>query len=200
MSVSEVLFIRHGQTNFNTERRLQGAMPVPINDCGVQQAYALAKHLRTLPIDAIYTSPRLRAKGTAQIVADVLKLQAIEDERLAEIAFGIFEGHTFAEVEQRFSDAFLKWESGYRRYRVPNGESRLDVQLRMESAWDDIVSAAGSKTVAIIGHSSAMMILLASMFAFLPAKPILNTSITTLERYQEIWRIRSFAETPHLSQ
>ncbi len=199
MSVREVLFIRHGQTEFNTERRLQGAMPVPLNECGMQQANDLARYLKTLPIDAIYTSPRQRAKETALIVAEVLELEALEDERLAEIAFGKFEGHTFAEVEQQYPEAYLKWESGYRRYRVPDGESRLDVQLRMESAWDDIVSAAGWKTVAIIGHSSAMMIMLASMFAFLPAKPILNTSITTLERHQEIWRIRSFAETPHLT-
>lgn len=199
MSVSKVLFIRHGQTDYNTERRLQGAMPVPINDCGIQQSRALANYLRTMSIDALYTSPRQRAKDTARIIAAELQLPAIEDERLAEIAFGKFEGHTFAEVEQLFPEAYMKWESGYRPYRVPAGESRLDVQLRMGSAWDDIVGADGWQSVAIVGHSSAMMILLASMFAFLPDKRIHNTSITTLERCEEIWRISSFAETPHLA-
>ncbi len=199
MSASKVLFIRHGQTDFNTEGRLQGAMPVPINDCGIQQSQALAQHLRRMPIDAIYASPRQRAKETAQIIAETLQLPLIQDERLAEIAFGIFEGYTFAEVKQRFPDNYVKWQSGYRPYRVPNGESRLDVQQRMSSAWDDIVNAPDQKTVAIVGHSSALMILLASMFAILPAKRVLNTSVTTLERYQEIWRITSFAETPHLA-
>ncbi|MCY3782105.1 MAG: histidine phosphatase family protein [Chloroflexi bacterium] len=200
MSLSKVLFIRHGQTDYNAERRLQGALPVPLNDCGIQQSRALARYLRTLKIDALYTSPRQRAKETALIVADELQLSAIEDERLAEIAFGVFEGYTFAEVAQRFPDAYTKWESGYRPYRVPNGESRLDVQLRMGSAWDDIVSSAEQNTVAIVGHSSALMILLTSMFTALPDKRVLNTSITTLERYQEIWRLKSFAETPHLAQ
>lgn len=200
MSVEQVHIIRHGQTGFNTERRLQGAMPVPLNDCGRRQAHLLAQFLQTWPIDAIYTSPRARAKETARIIGNCLKQTVYEDERLAEIAFGDFEGHTFAEVAKLYPVAYEKWESGYRRYRVPGGESRLDVQLRMEAAWADITDAdSGDTTVAIVGHSSAMMIFLAAMFAFLPSKPVLNTSITTLERVQDIWRIKSFAETPHLA-
>ena len=201
MSVEQVHIIRHGQTGFNSERRLQGALPVPLNDCGRRQSRLLAQYLRNWPIDALYTSPRTRAKETAEIIGNCLKRTVYEDERLAEIAFGEFEGHTFAEVAQLYPVAYEKWESGYRRYRVPGGESRLDVQLRMEAAWRDITeSESGHTTAAIIGHSSAMMIFLASIFAFLPAKPVLNTSITTLKRFQDIWRIKSFAETPHLDK
>lgn len=201
MSVEKVHFIRHGQTSFNTERRLQGAMPVPLNDCGRKQSHLLAQYLRSRSIDAIYASPRARAKETAQIIGSCLEQTVCEDERLAEIAFGDFEGHTFAEVARLYPVAYEKWDSGYRKYRVPGGESRLDVQLRMEAAWRDITDAnSGDTAVAIVGHSSAMMIFLAAMFAFLPAKPVLNTSMTTLARYQDIWRIQSFAETPHLDK
>ena len=199
MPLSQVLFIRHGQTAFNTESRLQGAMPVPIDQRGIEQSQALARHLRTLEIDALYTSPRLRAKATADIVAAALGLPAIEDERLAEISFGVFEGHTFAEVAQRYPDAYAKWESGYRAYRVPGGESRLDVQLRMQAAWEDII-ARDWKRAAIVTHSSAMVTLLASMFTVLPEKRVLNTSITTLERQDEIWRIAGYAEAPRLAR
>jgi len=197
MSVKKVLFIRHGQTDFNLEHRLQGALPVPLNECGRSQSRALANTLKTIPIDAIYASPRSRALETAQIIGEVLEQTVREDERLAEIAFGDFEGHTFAEVEARFPIAYRKWDSGYRPYRVPGGESRLDVQRRMQAAWDDITSAADMETVAVVGHSSAMMILLASMFARLPEKAMKNTSITTLERFENIWQIRAFAEMPH---
>lgn len=200
MSVEQAHIIRHGQTAFNTARRLQGAMPVPLNDCGRRQSQLLGQYLRSRSIDAIFTSPRTRAKETAMILGDCLAKAVVVDERLAEIAFGDFEGHTFAEVAKLYPDAYAKWESGYRRYRVPGGESRLDVQLRMEAAWRDITAAdSGNSNVAIVGHSSAMMIFLASMFANLPAKPVLNTSITTLERCEEIWRIKTFAETPHLA-
>ena len=196
MSVNKVLFIRHGQTDFNRERRLQGALPVPLNDCGRRQAQSLAQALKAAPPDAIYASPRSRALETARIIAAVLGQTAHEDERLAEIAFGDFEGFTFAEVEARYPEAYRKWETGYRPYRVPGGESRLDVQRRMEAAWRDIVGAAGLDTVAIVGHSSAMMILLASMFAHLPAKAMKNCSVTTLLRFQDVWQIGAFAETP----
>jgi len=196
MRVNKVLFIRHGQTAFNQERRLQGALPVPLDSRGRQQARALARYLQTIPIDAIYTSPRPRALETAQIIGEALEREAQEDERLAEIAFGDFEGHTFAEVKARYPDAYRKWEAGYRAYRVPGGESRVDVQRRMAAAWSDIVSAASFESVAVVGHSSAMMIFLASMFAQLPDKGMKNCSITTLCRFEEVWEISAFAETP----
>lgn len=197
MSAKRVLFIRHGQTDFNLEHRLQGALPVPLNACGRSQAQALADFLKSVPIDAIYTSPRSRALETAQIIGAVLGQDVCEDERLAEIAFGDFEGHTFAEVKSLFPLAYRKWESGYRPYRVPGGESRLDVQRRMQATWDDITSATDGETVAIVGHSSAMMILFASMFAQLPVKAMKNTSITTLDRFEDTWQISAFAEMPH---
>lgn len=197
MSAFRVLFIRHGQTDYNIKHRLQGALPVPLNECGRAQSRALAHYLKTVPIDAIYASPRARALETAKIIGASLGQEVRQDERLAEIAFGDFEGHTFAEVEARYPTAYRKWESGYRPYRVPGGESRIDVQRRMQAAWDDIASAADLNTVAMIGHSSAMMILLASMFARLPNKAMKNTSITTLDRFEDTWRISAFAELPH---
>ena len=199
MSATRVLFIRHGQTDFNLEHRLQGALPVPLNECGRAQSRTLANCLKADSIDAIYSSPRSRALETAQIIGAVLGQAVREDERLAEIAFGDFEGLTFAEVAAQFPLAYRKWETGYRPYRVPGGESRLDVQRRMQAAWDDITDAADMETVAMVGHSSAMMILFASMFARLPDKAMMNTSITTLERFEDIWRISAFAETPHLA-
>ena len=103
-------------------------------------------------------------------------------------------------MQERYPEAYRMWESGYRPYRVPNGESRLDVQRRMLAAWKDIVKAPDLDAVAIVSHSSAMMIMLASMFAHLPDKPMKNTSVTTLMRYREIWEIAAFAEAPHLSE
>lgn len=200
MPANKVLMIRHGQTDFNLERRLQGALPVTLNDCGRAQSRAVAQQLKSAGIDAIFSSPRPRALETAQIIGAVLQQPITTDERLAEIAFGDFEGHTFAEVKEHFPVAYRKWESGYRPYRVPNGESRMDVQQRMQAAWDDLVSRPGLGTVAIVSHSSAMIIMLAAMFARLPGKPMKNTAVTTLKRYHDIWEIVTYAEAPHLSE
>ncbi len=198
MRLTRVLWLRHGQTAFNRERRLQGALPVPLDEAGRRQARLLGQRLQCCAVGALYASPRLRALETAQIVADELGLEVRCDERLAEIAFGDFEGRTFAEVRQIYPAAYRKWESGYRAYRVPGGESRLDVQRRMEAAWRDIVAADAAQTIAIVGHSSAMMIWLASVFAQLPGKPMRNCSITTLARLHEIWEIEAFGDAAHL--
>ncbi len=200
MPVQTVLLIRHGQTAFNRERRLQGALPVPLDAAGSAQAHKLAQYLRGQTPDAIVSSPSARARETARILGEVLRQDIHEDARLGEIAFGDFEGCTFAEVSTRFPLAYRKWEAGFRAYRVPNGESRLDVQRRMTAAWESIITTAEADSVAVIGHSSAFMIFLHSMFAQLPAAPMKNTSITTLRRFQDIWEIRGFGETPHLHE
>ena len=199
MTVDTALFIRHGETAYNVQRRMQGTLPVPLNDCGRAQAAKLAEYLRQIPLEAIYASPRARAWQTADIIGEALALPITADERLAEINFGDFEGHTFAEVAEHYPAAYRKWESGFRAYRVPGGESRLDVQRRMQAAWDDIIRSE-HQTVAIIGHSSAQTILLASLFTHLPDKRIANTSVTTLRRHDEIWEIAGYADTPHLHE
>ena len=200
MSASRVLFIRHGQTDFNVEGRLQGTLPVPLNACGRAQARALAHYLKALPIDAIYASPRTRALETAQIIGEILGQEVRQDERLAEIAFGDFESLTMSEIEARYPKAYRKWASGYRPFRVPNGESRLDVERRMQLAWDEITNVANLHTVVMVGHSSALKILLASMFAKIPDKVIRNTSVTTFERFEDTWQVSTYAELPQARQ
>ena len=198
MSVRKVLLIRHGQTDFNRQRRLQGIMPVPLNQQGREQAAALAQHLRRQPIDAVFSSPLTRAKQTAQIIGQALKQPVQDDARLGEIDFGKFEGLTYSGVKARYPQAHRRWHSGYMPYRVPDGESRRDVQERMAAAFSDITALPGLAAVAVVTHGSALKIWLASMYAHLPPAPLVNTSITTLESWGDIWEMTDYAATPHL--
>ncbi len=197
MSVEKVLLIRHGETDFNRERRLQGVMEIPLNERGRDQAASVARYLQGLSIDALYTSPILRAQETAEIIGNLIGLPPRSDERLREIEFGIFEGLTFAEVERRFPAAHRNWTTGYLAYRAPQGESRRDVQRRMRAAWDDLTAKSSHKSIALVTHGSAIAIFLGSMYATLPGTSIKNTSITTLKRQEDIWEILGFAQTPH---
>ncbi len=197
MSVQHVLLIRHGETDFNREHRLQGVMAVPLNDNGIAQAASVAKYLSRLSIDRLYSSPILRAYETAEIISRAILLPCSFDKRLREIEFGIFEGLTFPLVEKRFPVEHKKWTSGYLDYGVPKGESRRDVQQRMRAAWNDITENEDSQTVALVTHGSAISIFLGSIYAPLPDKPVKNSSITTLTRSADIWEIAGFAETPH---
>lgn len=198
MAVETLLFIRHGQTDYNKQSRLQGALPVPLNDEGLAQARSLAMVFADYGIGAIYASPMPRAMQTAQILAERLGQMPVQDARLGEIAFGCFEGMTMAEAAAQYPEASRRWHSGFLAYRVPGGESRLDVQRRMRAAWDDILQADAASTVAVIGHGSAIAIFLGSLFAVLPDTKLPNTSITTLKRRGDIWEITGYGETPHL--
>ncbi len=198
MVLETVLFIRHGQTDYNKQARLQGALPVPLNDVGLAQARSLARVLADYGIGAIYASPMVRALQTAQILAERLGQMPVQDARLGEIAFGCFEGMTMAEAAAQYPQAQRRWQSGFLAYRVPGGESRLDVQRRMRAAWDDILRADAASTVAAVGHGSAIVIFLGSLFAVLPDTRLPNTSITTLKRRGDIWEIIGYGETPHL--
>lgn len=200
MSVEKVLLIRHGQTDYNREHRLQGVMQNPLNQRGRDQAACVARYLKGVSIDALYTSPILRALETAETIGKQIGLAPRSDERLREIEFGIFEGLTFAEVERRFPVAHRNWSTGYLAYKAPQGESRQDVQRRMRAAWDDLTVSSDHKSIALVSHGSAIAIFLGSIYAMLPDKSITNTSITTLKRREAIWEIVGFAQTPHMVQ
>lgn len=199
MSVNKVLLIRHGETDYNRDRRLQGDLPVPLNADGRLQAEALGLYLKQEPTDAIFASPLARAYETAQIVGKSLNLKPQADPRLQEITFGCFQGLTYNQIQNDHKNEYRMWNSGDMTYCVPDGESRRSVQHRMTSAWDELISHPDYQTIAIVSHGAAIKILLRYLFYYLPDKTVHNTSITSLSRYEKVWELESFAETPHLN-
>src|SRR5713226_3385839 len=100
-----LLFIRHGETKWNTEWRIQGHTDTPLNARGIEQAEQLAARLATeAKIDALYSSPLARARVTAEIIGKKLGLAASFDDRLKEKHLGEMEGMSFAEIEQQKPD------------------------------------------------------------------------------------------------
>ena len=199
MSANTVYVIRHGETDFNRDGRLQGHMPVPLNQNGQIQAEALGLYLKQHEIDVIYSSPLLRARQTADIISQVTQAAVCDDPRFGEIAFGDFEGLTHSEIEAKFGDEYRMWRTGDMSYTVPNGESRRSVQKRMTDGWAEMIEQSSHKRIAIVSHGSAIRILLRYMFHYLPTKTIENTSLTTISRFERVWEIESFAERPHLT-
>jgi broad specificity phosphatase PhoE len=200
MSVQKVFLIRHGETDFNRNHRLQGSMPVPLNANGHLQAEALGLYLKHHPIDALFSSPLTRARQTADLIGQALNLAVQDEPRMGEIAFGDkFEGLTMPDIKEKYPDEYRMWKSGDLSYVVPNGESRHSVQKRMTDAWEDLTSNTDYETIALVSHGSALKIFLRSMFHYLPTSKINNTSITTLSRFNRVWEIEAFAETPHLT-
>lgn len=139
--------IRHGQTDFNAQIRFQGSMDIPLNDVGRGQALRNGKKLfeilgaDTKEFDFV-SSPLSRARETMEIIRSELKLPTSDyriDERLTEISFGDWEGHTAPELQQKFPDIYAQREANKWIFTPPgeNAESYEKLALRIAPAFED---------------------------------------------------------------
>ncbi len=141
--------VRHGETDWNRERRYQGHADTPLNDAGRRQARELASALGTEGLSAVYTSPLRRASETAAIIADRLGLEALELEALREIDVGDWQGLTVDEVRTRFPQrADVAWRSGW-----SNGETHEELAARVVPALLDLARLHVDDRVVGVTHA-----------------------------------------------
>jgi broad specificity phosphatase PhoE len=110
--VTTILLARHGESDWNRDRRWQGHADRPLTDLGREQARALADRLAATELDAVYSSDLERARETAAIVAEPHQLPVKELSDLREVDVGSWSGLTRAEAEERYPNAFRRWTEG----------------------------------------------------------------------------------------
>ncbi len=158
--MTELLLIRHGETAWNRERRMQGHIDIPLSDAGVRQAQALGQALAAERPDAIYASDLGRARATAQPVADVHHLPLILRAALRERCYGAFEGLLYDEISQRYPEAFAAWRARELHARFPAGEREAETQQefhdRAVKAVADIVSAHPVGKIVVVTHGGVL--------------------------------------------
>jgi broad specificity phosphatase PhoE len=153
-----LVLVRHGETDWNRERRFQGHADTSLNDAGRRQAGELAEILRGERFNAVYTSPLRRASETATIVAAQLGLEAWELEALREIDVGDWQGLTVDEVRAHFSDqAAVAWHSGW-----PNGETHDELGARVLPALLDLGSRHAGDRILGVTHAGPIRVALAA--------------------------------------
>ena len=163
----KMYIIRHGQTPWNARKCLQGRSDVDLNENGIHLAELTGKALRDVPFAMAFTSPLIRAKHTAQCILAGRKVPIIEDERLIEISFGIYEGCCYAEenrqVPQQWIENFFHAPQDY--VAAPGGESLDDVEKRTRDFMEDICSRKElqDKTILVSTHGCALRGLLNSI-------------------------------------
>lgn len=201
-SLQRVLLIRHGQTDWNMDGRWQGSEPIALNAEGHEQALRLAAYLSSRPIAAIYSSDLPRAVQTAAALCQGRNMQPRVDARWQEINLGIFQGHTRQEIETRFSAEWKAFHDQYWNYVVPKGESRRVFQDRLYAAWQQVIADDHGPEAAVVTHGGAIRMLLLRLF---PDDPRLmnlhieNTSVTTIERGEQGWTLKTLADAAHLA-
>jgi len=199
--IERVLLIRHGQTDWNVDGRWQGTLPIGLNDMGRTQAESLAIYLARRQIGSIYTSQLPRALETALALGQAVGVVPQIDERLQEFNLGVFQGLTRAEIDQQYPDEWRDFEANYWDYSVKNGESRRALQKRAHEVFQDIVTNGNGPEVAIVSHGGTIRTLLHRLFEGAPELNhfhVENTSLTTIERDGDGWRLHELAAMPHL--
>ena len=156
---TQLLLIRHGETAWNAEHRIQGQLDIPLSPLGVLQSARLAECLANEPIDAVYSSGQSRAWLTAAPLAARLGLEVIAEPRLRERSFGIFEGLTLDEVAERYPPEFKKWRERDPTWRPEGGESGQQLIDRVLSAVSDIGIRHPRQTVVLVSHGGVLDVL-----------------------------------------
>jgi broad specificity phosphatase PhoE len=155
-----ILLARHGETAENKERRFQGQKDVPLNDTGREQARALAEHARAERIAAVYTSPLVRARETAEIVAAALGLVPRSDDRLKEVDVGDWQDRLKDDIARDEPELWAAFGRGGEDWRFPGGESLAEQQARVIAALVDITQA-GDLPALVVCHRGVIRCALA---------------------------------------
>jgi broad specificity phosphatase PhoE len=181
----QLILIRHGETLWNKEGRVQGVSDVELSDVGRMQARSLALNLHDHPIRAIHASPLKRACQTAEIINEFHHLDIRIQPDLMEMNQGDFEGLPFPELMVREKVFLKKWITDPAAVKMPNGESLFELQQRAWRAVEQIIS--GSENALIVSHNFTIAAILCrlrniSLSEF--RKTCVDTASKTIVRFQ----------------
>lgn len=154
--VTSLLAVRHGETAWNRETRIQGQLDIPLSPLGAAQASRLAQALDGQGVDVIYASDLARARQTAEAVAQQLGLAVQLEPRLRERGFGLFEGLTWAEIETRWPAESERWRRRDPQFAAQGGESLQDFYARAVAAVEVLASRHPGQTVLIVAHGGVL--------------------------------------------
>lgn len=175
-------FVRHAESAFNHEGRIQGQQDPPLSEAGRQQALALRGAFEQREIDALYASPLRRAVDTAAPLAEALGLEIRTDERLMELHAGVFEGKLWSEVQLQHPEEAARWKSRDPDFEIPGGESRRQLAQRGLAALRAIRDA-GHRRAAVVAHGGMLTAALKELLGIAARRNVFslyNASISQL--------------------
>jgi len=202
MPFTRVYLVRHGETMWNRERRMQGILDSPLTPRGQAQALALAAALRDSEITAVYSSDLGRARETARSVCEATGLPLRTDERLRERHYGFMQGLTWDEVEARYPGEFASLRARNPDYAPPGGESLRQFRERVMAALTHIAEASAGGRVVAVSHGGVV----GMMYRHVQSIPLeerrdyslLNASINRFRYAARTWQLEAWGDVSHL--
>jgi 2,3-bisphosphoglycerate-dependent phosphoglycerate mutase len=187
---TQIVFIRHGETDWNRIKRIQGHIDIPLAESGVDQAQQLRRRFAAqvqsgARLDAIWASDLMRAQQTAQPVAEALHLPVQLAPGLRERHYGLFQGHDSDEIANRFPDEYAHWQTRDPGFKPPEGESQREFYHRVLHALEPLIAMHPEGRIAVVTHGGV----LDCVYRFakgLPLDaprnwPLLNTSVNVVD-------------------
>ena len=205
---TDILIIRHGQTAWNTQKRLQGHSDIPLNENGRLQAVTLAEILRDEPLDAIFSSDLQRAYQTAYEIAKIHNLPVHQDRSFRERCYGICEGMKDGEIREAYPESYKAWYAADPDHFFPDGERKTEsprqFHHRAVNAIREAATRYPGKKIAIVTHfgviettyRTAQNIPLGTHCRM----PVLNTSINRFRWTGGTLELLQWGEASHLEE
>lgn len=154
--ITRIIAIRHGETAWNVDTRMQGQLDIPLNDTGRWQATRLASAVAGEGIAVIYASDLLRAYDTARAVAEATGHAIVTDIGLRERHFGEFQGFTWKEIEERWPQESERWRKRDIDFAPSGGESLREFYARSIATATRLAAAHPGQTIALVAHGGVM--------------------------------------------
>jgi probable phosphoglycerate mutase len=199
---TRLCIVRHGETAWNAEHRVQGQLDVPLNVVGQAQARAAAKVLAQEKFDVIYSSDLSRARQTAAPTAELLSMEVTIDPALRERHYGIFERLTYAEVKEKFPEDYARFHAREPDYDFRTGESLKDFSARSIAAIAKIAEANRGRSILVFTHGGVLDYLYRFITGLsLSAERdfgIPNAGLNRIEVTTAGWQILAWADLAHL--
>ena len=206
--MTEIWLVRHGETPWNAERRVQGWEDIDLNETGVEQARALGRHIKKLTqagqrLDAVYTSDLKRAHSTAQTVAREVGLPVNIHKGVRERHFGVLQGLVYDEMDAHAPEAAAIWRARDPNAELPGGESLGFFYARVVEAINEIAARHVGQCVMVVSHGGAMDIIWrhANQVSLQAPRqaPLLNASLNRLNVSPQGWSVIRWGDVDHLA-
>lgn len=202
MPLVRLVLIRHGETEWNRQGRMQGRLDSPLTKLGRAQALAAGRYVRHLECDALVHSDLGRALETAQLVAAESGLTRWSEPRLRERSLGIMEGLTKPQFRERHPQHFRVYETRDPDFVVPGGESLRQVFDRTQLCLESLVSDFEGATLAVVTHGGildAVYRMVTGIALETPRRfPLCNASLNRISRHNEVWQLDDWGDITHL--
>lgn len=150
-----LMLVRHGETEWNAQRRYLGQTDIPLSALGRRQANLIAERLAAQEIDAVYASDLKRALQTAQVIAEKSGLEVTPEPRLRELKFGVLEGLTFDEAQEQYPEMMAAWLEDFNR--PPEGAETIEIFFaRIVSLLDELKQKHEEQVVLLVAHGGPL--------------------------------------------